>query len=108
MTFRRIDSDIEKRIKANPKYHELVARRARLSWGLVIPLCLLYLGYQLAVVWAPGVLGAPIAEGMVTTIGIPVVFVIIGVLMAATGVYVWRANTCYDRLIAEIIEDLHS
>jgi uncharacterized membrane protein (DUF485 family) len=91
------------RVKSDPDFHALVARRSRFAWVLSALMAAIYFGFILLVAFAPDVLGAPISEG-VTTVGIPLG---IGVILAAfvlTGIYVHRANSEFDALVHSIVE----
>jgi uncharacterized membrane protein (DUF485 family) len=57
------------------------------------------------VAFAPGFLGTPIAEGSVTTIGIPVGVLVIVSAFVLTGIYVAKANSTFDTLNQQIIEE---
>ena len=48
------------------------------------------------------VLGHPIAEGSVITIGIPIGLGVIISAFALTGIFVYRANTEFDRINNEL------
>lgn len=97
------DSMIE-RVQNNPKFHALVATRARFSWMLTIAMLVIYYGFILLIAFSPATLGTPISNG-VTTWGIPVgIFVIISAFVL-TGIYVRRANTEFDQLTREVVED---
>lgn len=91
-------------ISRSPRYQQLVRERARFSWALTIIMLVIFFGYILMIAFAPDVLARPIGDG-VTTIGIPVGIGVIlsGILM--TGIYVHRANSRYDPLIREIVEE---
>jgi len=93
------------RIIHNPKYRELVRSRAALGGTLTLITLLIYFGFIGLIAYNPKFLGTPLAEGLTTTVGIPIGVLVILSAFALTGVYVARANTTYDRLIREIIED---
>ena len=62
----------------------------------------IYFGFVLTIAFDPKLLGTPLSEGSVTTIGIPIG---IGVIVSAfilTGIYVRRANGEFDELTAKI------
>jgi len=99
MTDPRLDA-----ITRNPKYRRLVRSRAATGGALSVLTLTIYFGFIGLIAWNPQFLGAPIGDH-VTTIGIPIgVFVIVSAFVL-TGIYVVRANTTYDRLIREIIEE---
>jgi uncharacterized membrane protein (DUF485 family) len=91
-------------IRSTPKFHELVRKRSALAWKLSAAMLLIYFGFILLVGYAPKFLGMPIAGGVIT-VGIPVGLAVILSAFALTGFYVHRANTEYDPLIREIVEE---
>lgn len=89
-------------IKNDPDYIRLVSERSRFAWILTIVMLVIYFGFVLVIAFDPSLLGIPLAEGMVTTVGIPVG---VGVILSAfvlTGVYVRRANGEFDELTKRI------
>jgi uncharacterized membrane protein (DUF485 family) len=92
------------RIEANPKYHELRRKRNRLGWTLTVLMLLVYYGFIGLIAFDKAFLAQPIGDG-VTTIGIPIAFGVIVFTILITGIYVYRANSEYDRLTAEILKD---
>jgi len=93
------------KIRGNPKYQELVRKRTRFSIIMAIIMLIIYYTFIMTIAFAPGVLGTPLSEGSVTTIGIPIG---IGVILSAfllTGIYVFRANSQFDRLNNEIKQE---
>lgn len=97
------------KIRNNPKYQELVRKRSVFAWTLSIIVCLIYYGFILVVAFKDkigNVLGTPISEGSITTIGIPVGILVIVSAFVLTGIYVWRANGEFDQLTKQIKEDV--
>jgi uncharacterized membrane protein (DUF485 family) len=92
-------------IHANPKFHELVRKRERLAWLLSLAMLGLYLGFILVIAFKPGLLGARISAGSPMTWGIPVGIGLIVSAFLLTGVYVRRANSEFDRLNGEIMDE---
>lgn len=89
-------------IKNDPDYLRLVSERSRFAWILTIVMLVIYFGFVLVIAFDPSLLGIPLAEGMVTTVGIPVG---VGVILSAfilTGIYVRRANGEFDELTNRI------
>lgn len=89
-------------IKNDPDYIRLVSERSRFAWILTIVMLVIYFGFVLVIAFDPSLLGIPLAEGMVTTVGIPVG---VGVILSAfilTGIYVRRANGEFDELTNRI------
>jgi len=98
--------DMVDRVRNNPKYQELISKRSRFGWILAIIMLIIYYSFIMTIAFAPGILGAPLAAGSVTTVGIPVGLGVIFCAFALTGVYVFRANSEFDRLTREIKEDV--
>lgn len=93
------------KIRRNPKFVELVQQRNRLARTLTIAIFAFYFGFILLVAFAPGFLGIPLTSGGVTTIGIPVGLVVIVSAFVLTGIYVAKANTTFDNLNRQILEE---
>jgi uncharacterized membrane protein (DUF485 family) len=94
-------------IEQDPNYQELVRRRSSLGWMLSAIMLVVYFGFILLVAYAPKFLGTPIGSG-VTTIGIPIGLSVIVLAFLLTGIYVRKANSSYDTLIRQIVEDNRS
>lgn len=86
------------RIRRHPRFHELVARRSRLSWRLALLVLALYYVLIFVVALRPGWLHAPLAAGGATTVGWPIGAAVIVVSWLLTGLYVHRSNTTLDAL----------
>ena len=90
------------RIKNDPDFLQLVKERSKFAWTLTIVMLVIYFGFVLVIAFDPALLGTPLSEGSVTTVGIPVG---VGVIISAfilTGIYVRRANGEFDELTAKI------
>jgi len=92
------------KIQANPKYLELRGKRNRIGWLLAALMMLVYYGYIALIAFDKEFLARPIGSG-VTTIGIPMGVGVIVFTIVITGIYVWRANSEFDRLTAEIMKE---
>ena len=99
-----MNDEILKRIQSNPKFKELVHKRTRLGWQLSIIMLAIYYGFILVLAFAPKVLGTSLSGGT-TTVGIPVGIMIICSAFILTGIYVRKANTEFDKLNQEVVED---
>ncbi len=100
-----MDTRIARNISSNPKYVELVRRRSSFAWQLAIAMLVIYYAFILIIAFAPSILGIPLGNGVVTTIGIPVGILIIVSAFVLTGIYVRRANTEFDELNRQILEE---
>ncbi|BDY13742.1 DUF485 domain-containing protein [Hydrogenimonas cancrithermarum] len=93
-------------IRNNPKYQMLVKKRSKFAWTLSIIMLVVYYAFILTIAFDPHLLGIPLEEGKVTTIGIPVGVAIIVIAFALTGIYVKRANGEFDDLSREVKAEL--
>ena len=92
------------RIEANPRYHELKKKRNAFGWTLTILMLVVYFGYIALIAFNKPFLSTPIGNG-VTTIGIPIGLGVIVFTIVITGIYVRRANSEFDALTREILEE---
>ena len=92
------------RIEANPKYHELKRKRNAFGWTLTILMLIVYFGYIALIAFNKPFLAQPIGSG-VTTIGIPIGLGVIVFTIIITGIYVRRANSEFDALTRQILEE---
>lgn len=90
------------RIKNDPDFHHLVKVRSSFAWTLTIIMLVIYFGFVLTIAFDPKLLGTPLSEGSVTTIGIPVGVAVILIAFVLTGIYTRRANGEFDELTARI------
>ena len=97
------DPVIEK-IKNHPKYAQLKSQRNRFGWTLSILMLVVYYGYIALIAFDKAFLAQPIGAG-VTTLGIPLGMGVIVFTIVITGIYVSRANSQYDALTKDILED---
>jgi uncharacterized membrane protein (DUF485 family) len=92
------------RIQANPKYKELKAKRSSFGWWLALLMMVVYYGYIALIAFNKPFLAQPIGSG-VTTLGIPIGMGVIVFTIVITGIYVRRANSEFDALTKQILED---
>lgn len=100
-----MSADLYELVKNNPKFHQLTARRSRLVWTLSSIILLMYFSFILLIAFAPDILGQPISETSLITIGIPIGVFIIITAFVLTGIYVRKANKDFDRINQEIINE---
>lgn len=100
-----MDGDWLARVEANPKYQLLKRKRSRFGWALTAVMLVAYYGYIGLLAFNKPFFGQPIGSG-VTSLGIPVGAALIVLTVILTGIYVWRANGEFDRLTAEIIDEV--
>ncbi len=92
------------RIRANPKYQQLTARRSSFGWMLTILMMVVYYGYISLIAWNKPFLAQPVGSG-VTSVGIPIGMGVIVFTIVITGLYVRRANTEFDELNRQLLAE---
>ncbi len=97
-------ADIASRIRNNPDFVELEAKRGRFSWTLTIVMLVIYYGFIALVAFAKPIMAIDIGGGM--TLAFPLGLGVIASAIILTGIYVLRANGEYDRLTARIRESV--
>lgn len=100
-----MSADLYEQVKRNPKFQQLVRRRARWAWGLASLILLMYFAFIMLIAFTPQWLAQPIATGSVITIGIPIGVLVIIVAFVLTGVYVHKANSDFDRINQQVISE---
>jgi len=99
-----MQKDIVEIVKNDPNYKELVAKRTSFSVMLSVIMLVVYFGFIMMIAYFPQVLGTPLSEGSVTTVGIPVGMGVIFFAFIITGIYTKRANSEFDDLNNKIKE----
>ena len=92
------------RIRANPKYQELVSKRNSYSWVMTILMLLVYYGYIVLVAFNKEFLAQKTGAG-VTSYDIPIGVGVILFTILLTWIYVRRANTEFDATNEAIIKE---
>lgn len=101
-----MQEDLVHKIKSNPKYHELVSKRSKFAWIMTIVMLVIYYGFILTIAYNKPFMGAPLSEGAITTVGIPIGIAVIVSAFVLTGIYIHRANAVFDKLTREIKEEV--
>jgi uncharacterized membrane protein (DUF485 family) len=92
-------------IRDNPAFADLRRRRNGFAWSLCALMLVIYYGFILLIAFAPGLLARRLSADGVMTLGFPLGIGVIVAAIALTGLYVWRANTEFDRLTRQIVEE---
>ena len=100
-----MSSAMYQRMRVNPKFQALVAKRGRFAWTLAAIVLTLFYGFVLAVAFSPASLGQAINEGSLVTYGVVIELVMFIFFWTLTAVYVKRANTEFDALTQEIVQE---
>ena len=101
-----MDHNLVEKIKANPKFQELEKKRGSLAWRLTIAMLVIYFGYVMVIAFMPSLFAIPVSG--VITLGIPIGVVVIIAAFILTGMYVTKANSEFDDLTKQIIEETRS
>lgn len=102
-----MQDDLVHKIKANPKYQDLVAKRSRFGWWLSAIMLVVYYGYILLIAFDKEWLSKKLGTG-VMTIGMPVGLFVILFTVVITGIYVRRANGEFDEMTAAIRKEVNA
>lgn len=100
-----MSSAMYKRMRANPKFQQLVATRGRFAWILSIIVLVIFYGFVMTVAFSPATLGQPVTEGSRWTVGITFGLFIFVSFWLLTALYVRRANGEFDTLTQEIVQE---
>lgn len=100
-----MSSAMYERMRANPKFQDLVSRRGRFAWILAFIVLTMFYGFVMVVAFNPASLGQPVSEGSMLTVGVTVEFFMFIFFWVLTAVYVKRANTEFDALTQEIVKE---
>jgi len=104
---------------ANPPFvpHPMLSRsdfqtlhraRRRFSWTLTAVMLTAYFGFILTLAFRPDLLAIQLVAGQPMSVGIPVGFGMFAFTFALVAVYVYRTNTVYDRMIANVRDGVPS
>lgn len=94
-----------RRIYADPEFHELERQRGRFSWLLSAILLMSYFSFILIIAFAPQLFSVPIFADSIISWGIPIGLSVILLSFLLTGIYIIRANSQFDQLTQDIIEN---
>lgn len=86
------------------KFHDLVVGKWKISLLLAAIMMLAYYGFVLALAFAPELLAVKIGEHM--TLGIPVGILLIVLAWVLTGIYVFWANSSYDKSVQDVLKSM--
>ena len=100
-----MQGNIYERIRANPKYQQLVTTRSTYGWWMTALMMVVYYGFIALIAFDKAFLAQPLGSTGVTTVGIPIGVGVIAFTIIITGIYVRRANNEFDVLKEEIIKE---
>ena len=92
------------RIRESASFVELERRRTAFSWTLTVIMLGIYFLFIFLVAFDKPLMATPISG--VITLGFPLGILVIASAIGLTGLYVWRANTQFDRLTERVVGDM--
>lgn len=95
--------DQTSRIQSDPAFIELERKRSTFGWSLTILMLAIYYGFVLLVAFVPSAIGVPLIGSVTTGLVLGIAVILSAIVL--TGLYVWRANTEFDRLQARVVRD---
>lgn len=99
-----MDNKLVERIKANPKYHELVSKRSSFAVKLAIFVLVVYYGFVLVIAFDKEFFATKVGEVM--TVAWPIAVAIIIIAFVTTLIYVVKANGEFEDLTNDIKNDV--
>lgn len=100
-----MSSAMYERMRSNPKFNHLVRTRGRFAWTLSFIVLAVFYGFVMLVAFQPALLGRPIAEGSMFTVGVVVGVGIFVGFWLMTALYVRRANGEFDAITADVVAE---
>lgn len=101
-----MDNKLIDRIKANPKYQELVSKRSSFAIKLAVFVLVVYYGFILTIAFNKEIFATKIAPDSLLTIALPIAVAIIIIAFLTTIVYVVKANGEFEDLTNDIKNDV--
>ncbi len=98
---------IQVKIRANPKFAEMVGKRTRFAIILSLIVLVPYYTFMMLTAFNPGFLAQPISDGSIITLGWPIGVVLVVGSWLTTGIYISRANGEFDTLNEQILKESH-
>ncbi|MGO4311472.1 DUF485 domain-containing protein [Pseudomonas sp. KB_15] len=92
-------------VRANPKFKHLTRQRAHLAWSLSCVVLAIYYSFIMVVAFVPAWLHLPLYDGSHLSLGMPIGVTIILLSWLLTAWYVHRANTHFDVLSSQILQE---
>ncbi len=96
---------VHDRIRQNPRFAELVGKRTRFAILLSLIVLVPYYAFMMITAFHPTLLGQPVSDGSIVTVGWPLGAALIVGSWLMTGLYVRRANGEFDRLNEQILKE---
>ena len=95
-------ADLVSRVKTDPNFIELEAKRGVFGWGIAIAMIVIYFAFIIMVAFFKDALSIEVYG--VITLAFPLGIVVLFSAFALVGIYVVRANGEFDDLTKKIVE----
>jgi len=93
-----MNKELVERIKANPKYNELISKRSSFAIKLAVFVLIVYYGFILTIAFDKEIFATKLSEDSVMTIAWPIAIIIILIAFFSTLIYVIKANGEFEDL----------
>ena len=100
-----VQESVTAKIRQNPKFQTLVDRRSRFAWTLSAIVLVVFYGFVMVVAFNPAALGASLTGTSQVTVGFAAGLTMFISFWLLTAYYVHRANTEFDALTRELLEE---
>ncbi|ETD84550.1 membrane protein [Rhodobacter capsulatus YW1] len=94
---------MHEKILAKPEFKALVARRNRFSLTLTALICTVYVAYIGFAILAPAAFAAPLLGSW--SVGLIAGFGVLALSFLLTGLYSYRANGEFDRMLKSVLRN---
>jgi len=101
-----MNKELVERIKANPKYNELISKRSSFAIKLAVVVLVVYYGFILTIAFDKEIFATKLSEDSVMTIAWPIAIIIILIAFFSTLIYVLKANSEFEDLEMSIKNDV--
>jgi uncharacterized membrane protein (DUF485 family) len=96
---------IQAKIRANPKFAEMVGKRTRFAIILSLTVLVPYYTFMMITAFNPALLAQPISDSSIITVGWPIGAILVIGAWLTTGIYIRRANGEFDALNEQILRE---
>jgi uncharacterized membrane protein (DUF485 family) len=98
-------ADVVERIQNNPKFLKMVSTRNTYSIIMTMMMMVVYFGYILLIAFNKPFLATKVGPGAVMSVGIPMGLGVLVFTIIITAIYVRRANTEFDAMKDEVVQE---
>lgn len=100
-----VQESVTAKIRQNPKFQTLVSRRSRFAWTLSAIVLVIFYGFVMIVAFNPASLGTSLTGTSFVTVGFAAGLAMFVGFWLLTAYYVHRANTEFDAMTKELVEE---